>query len=237
LEYGLDVIVYPVTLAEFRHIAPMPFPTPARFFNANFRRVKEMMAVGPPGLAEPIARYGQWLEGRPESYDRMDQLREGGLYLRAAAAAAAEAIADRVNSPRRVPPSKSKGRQTSYDCDEVKRLVATGYRDYQDWNVLAYLEDVQRTRGVRVLMIHWPIAYEPVDDCYSVRYTKAAAADFLAWLRTDAEARGLAFLDLHDLLPPELFLDSLHVSAAGHHLIADEIARALEPILAARRAD
>ena len=43
--------------------------------------------------------------------------------------------------------------------------------------------------------------------------------------------RGLGYVDLHDLLPPELFVDSLHVTAEGHHRIAEQLAPVVETML------
>jgi hypothetical protein len=106
---------------------------------------------------------------------------------------------------------------------------------WRSWNILAYLEELHRSRGVEVLVVNWPVAHEPVGDCYNVRYPNAGLAEFRDWVREETRARGLAHLDLQDLLPADEFIDSLHVTAAGHA----RIAAALGPIVrtvAARRA-
>jgi lysophospholipase L1-like esterase len=83
-----------------------------------------------------------------------------------------------------------------------------------------------------VVVINWPVAHEPVDGCYNVRYPAPALAAYNAWLREETAARGLRYVDLHDLLPPERFLDSVHVTAAGQAEIADRLVEAVEPVVA-----
>ncbi len=80
------------------------------------------------------------------------------------------------------------------------------------------------------------LAHEPLGDCYNVRYSNALVAELIQFLHEQTAARGLAYLDLHDLLPPEEFFDSLHPTLAGHQRIAEYLAAALEPILRVRSA-
>jgi hypothetical protein len=190
-----------------------------------------MAAAPPPGLGEPFAHFGEWIEQNGAARDPAKQLGDTGLFLRLAARSTAQAITSRLNSP--APPfvPQTVGRQTSYDCDLTKMKNAGDYRDWQQWNILAYLEELQRTRHIRVLVVHWPIAHEPVGDCYNVRYSNTNAVAFVEWLAQESRTRGLAYLDLHDLLPADQFIDSRHVSAAGHRRIAAAIASALDPIL------
>src|SRR6185436_4843382 len=98
-------------------------------------------------------------------------------------------------------------------------------------NVLAYLEEERRRSGIEVLIVHWPIAHEPVGDCYNVRFTAEIVPQFEAWLRSESARRGLHYLDLHDLLPSERFLDSVHIGAEGHAEIAARVAAALDPVV------
>jgi len=131
------------------------------------------------------------------------------------------------------------GRRTSYDCPARRDEFARNFRDWKSWNILAYLEDLQRTRGVEVVVVNWPVAHEPVGDCYDFRYPAADFEEYTAWLRDQTAARGLRYLDLHDLLPADAFVDSLHVSAAGHRQIAERMNEVLTPLLSelfARRA-
>jgi hypothetical protein len=110
------------------------------------------------------------------------------------------------------------------------------FQNWQGWNILAFLEQLQRERDLLLLIVHWPVAHEPVDDCYNVRFTNALAAEFVDWLAAESRALELAYLDLHDLLPSDDFLDSLHVSPKGQRRIANAIAQTLEPMLEQRLA-
>jgi hypothetical protein len=229
LPYEPDVIVYPMTLAEFRHLAPMMYPTATRFFDMNDAALQRVAANPPAGLEEPVARYAEAAVHRTRHVT--DQLRDAGLYARLVTHATAEGITATINSPRQRFVSRPSGRQTDYKCSETERTM-NSYTNWKDWNVLAYLDDLQRRRGIRILVVHWPIAHEPVEDCYSVRYTNAAVSDFSEWIRAETERRQLTYLDLRDLLPPELFIDSLHPTPQGHQRIAERIAQALDPIVA-----
>ncbi len=230
LPFAPDVIVYPVTLAEFRHLAPMPDPVAARFFSMNAAALQRAVDDPPAGLEEPLGIYRTWLTKWRNQRHWNDQLRDLGLYARRAARAWAEAVSATFNSPTPAFQPPPNARRTAYDCATAEK----GYqadRDWKKWNILAYLEDLQRTHGIRILVVHWPIAHEPVGKCYSFRFTDAAVHDFSDWLRAETAQRGLAYLDLRDLLPPDLFVDSLHVTAAGHVRIADALARVLDPML------
>ena len=230
LPYDPDVIVYPLTLAEFRHIAPMWFPTSTRFFEMNDAALQRLVSDPPAGLEEPVAHYAKANSNNAAHLHSTDQLRDAGLYARRLAGATAETVAARVNSPR--PPHKAKAgkRQTEYDCSETERAMIS-YANWREWNVLAYLEDLQRRHGIRVLVVHWPIAHEPLGNCYSVRYTNAVVKDFADWISAQTTQRQLAYLDLRDFIPAETFIDSLHLKPEGHQLIAEKIAQRLNPIL------
>jgi len=235
LPYEPDVIVYAVTLAEFIHLAPMPFQAHNQFFRANRGLLATLIADPPPGLAEPLRRYSGILTRSSEVPPPADRLREAGTLIRLGAHAHAESLVARVHSPRPRFQPRLTGRQTQYDCADTQRKIAKDYRDWKQWNILAFLERLHQTRGIEVLVVGWPIAHEPVGDCYSVRYTDAAVTDFTQWLAAEAAARGLHYLDLHDLLTPEQFFDSLHVNAEGHRVIGEHVARVLDPILLQRK--
>ena len=47
----------------------------------------------------------------------------------------------------------------------------------------------------------------------------------------NVEARYFDFLDLHYALPARTFIDSVHLDAQGHRLLADQIAPTLEAML------
>lgn len=230
LPYEPNVIVYPMTLAEFRHLAPMPYPTFSRLFDMNNAALQRLAVDPPAGLEAPVAMYAEAAEKRAEQRHATDQLRDAGLYARLLTHAKAEALAARVNAPRPRFKSRATKGAKDYKCSETERTM-NSYTNWKDWNVLAYLEDLQRRRGIRVLVVHWPIAHEPLGNCYSVRYTTAAVNDFSEWIRSETERRQLAYLDLRDLLPNEGFIDSLHPTAQGHRQIADRLAPALDPML------
>ena len=237
LAYEPDVILYPMTLAEFRHLAPIAYPTFAHFFNMNDGALRALADQPPKGLEEPFARYMQNLARTESTRHATDELQDAGLYARRAARAAGESIAAALNSPR--PPFRSQQppRQRNYNCAKTLTTIAKEYRDWKTWSILPYLAELQRTRGIRVLVVHWPVAHEPVDDCYSIRYTAAGVADCSAWLREETARHDLAYLDLRDLLAADLFIDSIHVSRAGHRQIADQIVPALAPLLRDRSND
>jgi hypothetical protein len=128
--------------------------------------------------------------------------------------------------------SQSFDRQTSYDCAKTHALTEQRYRNWQTWNILSYLEELRRNDGTDVVVVAWPVAHEPVGDCYSVRYTEESVRQFTGWVQEESARRGLSFVDLHALLPPELFLDSLHVSPDGHARVAAALESVLEPLIA-----
>lgn len=232
LPYEPDVILYPMTLADFRHTAPVPFPTYSRFFEANAHTVRAMTATPPPGLEEPLGIYRQWLDDTQTAPQVWEVLREAGLFVRLTIRRAAIRMATLLNAP--PPPSnvQTGGRQTDYDCNLTTATSTGDFRDWKEWDVLAYLEELQRTRNIRVLLVHWPISHDPVGDCYSVRYTNANVADFREWIAQESHARSLRYLDLHDAVPNDLFLDSLHLSAAGHRRVSAAISRELDALVA-----
>lgn len=235
LPYEPDIIVYPMTLAEFRHLAPMLHPTSARFFNMNTSALHRLAADPHPGLEEPVGKYVQ-VAGKVEAPRHpTDQLQDVGLYARRLARSTAEALAAKMNSPRPRFQSRAAPQKGGYDCIKTA-LGMISYTNWKDWNVLAYLDDLQRRRGIRVLVVHWPVAHEPNGNCFSVRFTNDAVNDFSAWIRHETEQRQLAYLDLRDFLPAEAYVDSLHVKAEGHRQIADRVAQALEPVMRAAAA-
>ncbi len=230
--FAPDIIVYPMTLAEFCHIAPMAFTTVSKFFGLNRTAVLQLADHPPSGLDEPIRRYATVLNRpgwRPSTWDYLQEV--GGL-VRSALRIHARAVTERLGS---VPPSlvtDSPQRQTSYDCAKTHAIIADRYRDWQTWNILSYLEELRRNDGIDVVVIAWPVAHEPVGDCYSVRYTEESVRQFTGWVQEESARRGLSFVDLHALLPPELFLDSLHVSAEGHARVAAALESVLDPLIA-----
>jgi hypothetical protein len=194
------------------------------------------MAEAPPaGLEEPFDRYRVLFEREPAASLVTEPLREGGAFARLAVRTAARKVREGLNSLPHPKPSGLPGRTTEYNCDLTRIQNQRDFQDWQRWNILAYLEQLQRERDILVLVVHWPVANEPVGDCYNMRFTNALATEFVDWLAAETRARELAYLDLHDLLPSDEFFDSLHVSVNGQRRIADAIAGALEPMLDQRR--
>jgi len=120
-------------------------------------------------------------------------------------------------------------------CEETLQQNDNMYANFAQWNPLEYLADIRARSGRGVLVVNWPVIHEPQGTCYNRRYGAEWLARYNAWLAAEAERRGFAYLDLHDLLPAENFIDSLHLNAAGHEIIAARIAAALMPLVQARR--
>jgi hypothetical protein len=164
----------------------------------------------------------------------MEYLRESGRLLRTGARLHARSVAAAIGGE--LPPlaSTTRPRQATYDCAKTRKRTEKNYTAWQDWNILSYLDELRRRDGIEVVLAYWPMAHEPVEDCYNVRETAAGVEEFAAWMQTQAAARNLSYVDLHATLAPELFLDSVHVSAEGHVRIAELVAQALEPVIGQR---
>jgi len=232
LPYDLDVIVLPLTLADFPHVAPLPFPATVAFFKANLAALSEMNADRPRGLEDPIERYATYYFEIMKMKDSpLERMREGGKLLRAALKTNAQWVQEKIHSPPGLPDIRLGHRQPQYDCEATRKRFARNYADWQDWDITAELQHLKESRGIEVLIVDWPIAHEPVGSCYNFRYPAEAIAEFSTWLAARAEERGLYFLDLHRLLAPEYFLDSLHVTPEGHQRIAEAMQPTLDAIL------
>lgn len=229
LDYRPALIIYPLTLSEFMHAAPTMWGPVAAFFDSNDTRVRELARTGMPGLDEPLQRYEEAYvrQGRLTGY--LARLQDLGALARSAAEANALRLA-RWADPQLPPKTlRTAPPQKRYDCSKITAAAATEYQDWQSWNILAYLQNLHDTAGIQVLVVTWPIAHEPVGECYNARYSTAAVEEFNRWVRDECAARGLAYVDLHDLLPPDQFFDSIHPTADGHRRIAER----LEPAVAA----
>ena len=230
LPYDPDVIIYPITLADFRHLAPLQDAIVTNFFRMNATALQRAIDAPPAGLEAPFAVYQGWLDQREDERKRTDQLRDVGRYLRQAIRVLAEAIVARLDAPLPPPEIATGGRQFYYDCAKTQ-AASESFRDFEQWNVLAYLADLQRQRGIRVLVIQWPIAHEQVGSCYSARFTADQVLEFSDWVRAEVVQRNLAYVDLHQFLAAGFFYDSLHVTADGQQRIATTVAQVLDPIL------
>lgn len=232
LRYEPDIIVYPVTPSEFVHIAPAFFPPQlAEFLKSNRGLMAELIIDPPAGLGEEFDRYSPML--RLPAPDLFERLREIGAFARVAAGEHARALARQLE-PSLPPEPLSEAlttRQTNYDCAATAEKVEREFDGWKEWSILEHLADLQARLGVRVLIVHWPIAHEPVGDCYNVRLTNALASDFASWLRAETTRMRLRYVDLNDFLAPEEFLDSLHVTPQGHRRIAERMASEIDPMV------
>lgn len=236
LEYRPDLIIYPLTLADFPHQAPFPLPEMHAFFESNDMALHELARDGLPGLDEPLRLYDSAATAGTRTRAYLARLQGIGALARAAAHAHAEVLArwvDPLPTPRLPEPRRSRSK---YDCRQTLVQGARRYRNWQDWNILAYLQQVRDTDGIPVLIVNLPVTHEPIGKCYNVRYATAAVERFNQWLRAECEARGFAYVDLHDLLPPDEFVDPLHPSAEGHRRVAERLAPEVETLLRARAA-
>jgi len=235
LEYQPDLIIYGVTPADFIHAAPVRVPSVAAFFQSNADALRALADAPLPGLAEPLERYESWAAFRGRPNELWAQLRDSGAFVRAATQASAESLArwaDPTLPP--APISPTRVRQMVYDCSQTLAKERQDYADWQSWNVLAYLETIRHTYGIPIIVLNWPVAYEPVGDCYNVRYSAAAVDEFNRWLRAESDLRGFGYVDLHDLLPGDQFFDSLHLTAEGHRRIAEQVGPLVEGVLRQR---
>jgi hypothetical protein len=186
-----------------------------------------------PGLVEPILRYELWLSGIPRIDLVAARLRQVGAVSRALVRAVGQDGIRRATGRLDEPPPPTLGPVQAYDCAAT---LAAEQQDpaWRTWDILAYLEELQRTRGIDVLVAHWPLNHQPNGACYDMRISDARLAQFLEWLKADTAERGLAYVDLHDLLPPDEFLDSLHLTAEGNRRVAAALAPAVENVLRRR---
>jgi hypothetical protein len=231
LRYEPDVVVYAITAQEFNHTAPVVWPSLLRFFGNNSDVLAEMVAAPPPGLEGPLDAYGRWLNRNPKVRGRWPELREVGRYVRNSSRLYARDAARLLHPSLPPTPDKPRQHQTNYDCAKTRERVAQQLDRFPDWNILAYLEEERARHGFEVVIVYWPIAHEPLGECYNVRFTQAIVDRFAEWVRTESERRGFHYLDLHDALPPERFVDSLHVSAEGHAQVAERVAAELDPLV------
>jgi hypothetical protein len=233
LRYAPDVIVYPLTLDDFIHHAPAFVPPQlVEFFERNTEALAAFAAEEPPGLVEPLERYQPVIRSRRFGRSSFEHLREAGTFARLTVRQHAASVAQQWAELPPLPPPKLGHRRKKYDCAETFVRVANLLPDWSEWNVIAYLEQIRRDRGIEVLVINWPVEHWPIGDCYNARYSNAGVEEFNRWIAEQTRTRGLRYLDLHDLLAPDGFIDSLHLTAAGHQQVAAAVADALLSMLA-----
>jgi len=230
LKYRPDLIIDAVTPSDFSHYAPSPWPSLVDFFNSNRAASIAFAQEHPQGLAEPLETYRDELTRTAPSYPIL-HLHRIGRTIRAIIRQNALDTRHLLAPDAPPPPFDSAGRQTTYDCAKTQNDMDLWYRNWKDWNILAYLAQVRDATGVQVAIVNWPVAHEPVGACYNVRYTNEMFEDYNQWLREETRALGLPYLDLHDSLPADEFIDSLHLDADGNQKVAEKMAAFLMPLL------
>ncbi len=236
LSYQPDIIVYVLTLADLVHAAPALYPIPlVHFFDMNTEALARLIAAPPAGLREPVERYRE-VAARPLWLVAKDHMQQLGYLLHAVSHSLAGDLARRLGAQPAPEPLPTRARKTPYDCDQTLSQNALLYEDFERWNPLEDLADIRARRGIGVLVVNAPDAPEPNGACFNRRYGRELFEEYNRWLSAETTRLGLPYLDLHDLLGADDFIDSLHVTAAGHERIAERVAQALEPLVAARRA-
>jgi hypothetical protein len=242
LRYRPDIVVWGVTLDDFNHGAPVPWPEGmVEFFRANSARVRALAATPLAGLAEPLARYVEGYREFPPGSPAWLLLRGTGTYVQLAVRHTAHEFLTRgLLDPADLPPLAIDPaqipflkREDRYRCDEVEAHFRRHYTDWSSWNALAWLEQVSRERGIPILVVNLPVIRQPIGRCYNSHYPAKRFREYLDWVAAETRARGLAYLDLHDLLPASEFLDALHPSADGHQRVADALAPAIAALVGA----
>ncbi len=235
LDYKPDLIVYGITLFDFIHLAPLGWPDAlTQFFIANDAVIDRLNDGGAAGLDDLVDIYRE----RPDHQGKLRQqwirLRELGSFLRLAARQNAPALISRwllspEDGPVPLPPNKKKAlsrKDPDYECQKIVNDFNSFFGEqWTSWNVLAYLEQVQRERGIDVVVFNVPIQHNPKGECYNGRYPSEAYAGYRNWIREETKSLGLEFWDLHDLLSKGDFDDSIHPTELGHRRMANELAR------------
>ena len=240
IEFEPDVIVFALSLADFVHTAPIPWPDALpMFFGANNASLDRVRDEGAAGLEEVVETYALENSNRSWVGRRWIAWRERGGYLRLATRYGAPHVINRFllsdGDGEVMPKAPDEGfpqAGPNYRCNKVIDAFETKFgENWSNWNVLAYLEQLKREHGVKIAVLDSPIEHNPRDACYNARQPSDAGSNYRAWLRKQTSARGLALWDLHDLLPRDQFSDTIHPTAEGHRTIASTLAEPIEALL------
>jgi lysophospholipase L1-like esterase len=226
LRYEPDVIVFSVMLNDFVRVAPLRYPPILKFFSENSREVERFADENPAGVAEPLAL---WREAQADEARRVAAwrtLRDAGILVRVAVGNWAREVRQRL-FPDMPPGLAPIERKRSYTCGDVMRQYAERQTGWQEWNSLAYLEQVRDETGAEILVVSWPAAHDPKGPCFNGRYTTEALEGYRQWIAAETRARGFRFVDLQADFPQGEFVDSVHPTASGQATVA----RLLEPHL------
>lgn len=235
MKYEPDLVVYGITFDDMRPVVPAMYPPTVEFMRANKAELIALAAEEPPGVGEPLARYREHLKKAAPAWYL--ELRELGTFARILLQEGARAL-------RRWPVFGGDGSvewdephiaaRKDYDCEEIVKGYELWFSGWRDWNVLAYLEWLQQRFGVPIVVVNWPVAFEPRGICHNARYTTEGLEEHRAWLREQSAAHGLEFVDLHGLLPTREFVDSLHPTARGQAIVAEALEPKLRELLRGR---
>jgi len=227
-----DVIVYSVTLDDSYHQAPAGFAPVDAFFLANSGAVDRFAGERPPGIQEPFGRYrAYWADDWPLE-PAWRKFRQLGSLVRIGVGQVGRRVrrAWFPDLPYETAPLEPAS--TGYDCAEVQRRFDLFWRGGRDWSLLPYLAQLRRDTGVEILVVNWPVAHDPVGDCYNARYSARDLEDYSLWLQREVASRGFQYLDLHDALPATEFIDTIHPALEGQRRVALRLEAALLDILA-----
>ena len=242
IDHSPDLIVFGVSLSDFIHMAPIPWPDvlPA-FFAANEDQLDRVNDEGASGLEELIRTYREREERASWLGQRLVNLREAGSYLRLIFRHRTPALANRwLLSPNDgqvaevlASTESFPTRGPNYRCEKViaeheKKFGA----NWSAWNVFAYLEQLEQIHGVEIAVLDLPIQHDPKGDCYNARFPKRADRQYRDWVRGETTRRGITLWDFHDLLPKSRFEDTIHPTLEGNREIATALANKIAASLA-----
>lgn len=241
LDLHPDIVIFAVTLDDFRRLVDTKWTwSLVQFFEINRSALRHFAAEEPPGVQGALAQQAD----ANVDLDAATPL----TYLRQIGRMVKVVVRDNARDVRRwfepeydpdanefKPSIRTLRGRIEYDCEEVQLQFNRFFKNWKSRNVLAYLQWIEKTSGVDVIVLNWPTVERPIGSCYNVRYTKEAYADFNQWVREEALARQLQYLDLHDLLEPPLFFDSLHPTKFGTMKIANEVDAAVRSAIHRRQ--
>lgn len=231
LAYRPDFIVYGVTLDDFAHLAPFPYPPLNTFFYSNSRLVAQLAEHPPPTFEEPFRLYRDAQAASVRPWASWIEFREVGTFVRLAVEQTAKLLRQKMfpSFEEKMPRTHRTGPR--YNCRKTLRSFKEKYVNWKDWNMLRYLAQVRAETGVEVLVVNWPVIRERRRNCYNVRYPTKAFLEYVEWLENEASELGLEYLDLHDHLSQRDFLDSVHPTLSGQRKTAVQLATKIRSLL------
>jgi hypothetical protein len=127
IDYSPDLILFGITLSDFVHLAPVPWPdTLPRFFAANNAEIDLLAEEGAAGLEDLVAAYRARDAYRGELGQKWAGFRESGAFVRLAVRHTAPMLVDRwllSSADGHVAPTSGAGkiltRGPHYKCEKV----------------------------------------------------------------------------------------------------------------------